>query len=98
MDWSQVLGFTVVGALVTTTGTLVGLFVKEVLLARSFEQWKMKQSLAQVSRKYREPIALSALELCNRLTFMSNEYPPAFLDSGLLAITAEGPVLNSAAD
>jgi hypothetical protein len=52
MDWPQVLGFTVVGDLVTTTGTLAGLFLKEVFLARSFEEWKMKQALAQVSRKY----------------------------------------------
>ena len=98
MDWSQILGFTVVGALVTTTGTLVGLFLKEVVLARSFEQWKTKQSLAQVSRKYREPIALSAIELCNRLMFICDEYPPDFLDSGLLASEPEGPTLSSAAD
>jgi hypothetical protein len=98
VEWSQVLGFTVVGALVTTTGTLIGLFLKEVLLSRSFEQWKMRQALAQVSRKYREPIALSAVELCNRLTFICDKYPPDFLDSGLLAYTPAGPALNSAAD
>jgi hypothetical protein len=98
VDWPQILGFTVVGALVTTAGTLVGLFVKEVLLARSFERWKMKQALAEVSRKYREPIALSAIELCNRLTFICDEYPPDFLDSSLLASTPEGPAVNSAAD
>lgn len=98
MEWSQVLGFTVVGALVTTTGTLIGLFLKEVLLSRSFEQWKLKQTLAQVSRKYREPIALSAVELCNRLTFICDNYPPDFLESGLLACKPGEPSLNSAAD
>ena len=87
-----------VGALVTTTGTLIGLFLKEVLLARSFERWKMKQTLTQVSRKYREPIALSATELCNRLTFICDEYPPDFLDASLLTSTTEGPAVNSAAD
>lgn len=98
MNWPEILKFTVVGALVTTTGTLVGLFLKEVLLARSFEKWKTKQSLEQVSRKYREPIALSAIELCSRLIFICDEYPPDFLDSGLLFSTPEGPALNSADD
>lgn len=98
MEWSQVLGFTVVGALVTTTGTLAGLFLKEVLLARSFERWKMQQALAQVSRKYREPIALSAIELCNRLTVICDEYPPDFLDASLLASSLDEPAVNSAAD
>ena len=98
MEWSQVLGLTVVGALVTTTGTLLGLFLREVLLARSFERWKARQSLAQVARKYREPIALSAVELCNRLTQICNDYPPNFLDSSLLSLTTERPTLNSARD
>lgn len=98
MTWEQFLGFSAVGALVTTAGTLLGLFLKEVLFARSFERWKIKQSLAEVSRKYCEPIALSAIELCNRLTFVCDNYPPDFLDSGLLVTTPEGPALNSAAD
>jgi hypothetical protein len=98
MDWATVLGLTVVGALVTTAGTLLGLFLKEVLLARSFERWKMKQALAQVSRRYREPIALSAIELCNRLTFICDEYPPNFLDASLLNSRPDGPAVNSADD
>ncbi|HLO33851.1 MAG TPA: hypothetical protein VK249_32180 [Anaerolineales bacterium] len=98
MQWPQILGFTVVGALVTTAGTLIGLFLREVLLARSFERWKTKQSLAQVARKYREPIALSALELCNRFTNICDAYPPNFLGSDLLSSAPERPALNFAND
>ena len=87
-----------IAACVTTTGTLLGLFIKEVLLARSFERWKTKQSLAQVARRYQEPIALSAIELSNRLTRICEDYPSSFLDSALLAKIPEGPSLNSQDD
>jgi len=84
MDWGHILGLTVVAALVTTTGTLLGLILKEVFLARSFERWKSRRSLLQVSRKYRDPIVLAALELCNRLDRICREYPPDYLDASLL--------------
>jgi hypothetical protein len=98
MNWGQVLGLTVVGALVTTGGTLLGLFLKEVLLARSFERWKARQSLEQVFRKYCEPMALAAIELCNRLTLICDDFPPDFLESRLLTSTPEEPATNSASD
>ena len=98
MEWSKLLGLTVIGALVTTTGTLIGLFLKEVLLARSFEQWKTKQALAQVSRKYQEPIALAAIELSTRLTRICRLYPADFMDSTLLSSVPDGSALNSADD
>jgi hypothetical protein len=98
MGLNEILGFAVVGALVTTIGTLFGLFLKEVLFARSFEQWKAKQSLDQISRRYRDPITLSALELCNRLKRICDAYPPDFLASDLLASVPARPSLNSSAD
>ena len=98
MPWTQILGLSVVGALVTTIGTLVGLFLREVIFVRSFERWKTMQSLEQVARKYREPIALSAIEVCNRLTDICDHYPPNFLDSGLLSSASDRPALNSAND
>ena len=58
MNWGQVLGLTVVGALVTTGGTLLGLFLKEVLLARSFERWKARQSLECDHRALPSPSVL----------------------------------------
>jgi hypothetical protein len=98
MDLSKLLGLTVLAAIVTTSGTLLGLFLKELFFARSFERWKTKQSLAEVSRKYQEPIALAAIELCNRLTRIWDHYPTNFTDSNLLVSIPEGPTLNSAAD
>ena len=95
---NNLLSFTVVAALVTTAGTLLGLVLKEVLFARSFEQWKLRQSLREVSRKYREPIALSALELANRLSRICDSYPPEYLDSQLLNIDAPKSAVNSADD
>lgn len=98
MEWSQILGFSVVGALVTTTGTILGLFLKDVLLARSFERWKAGHAIEQVARKYREPIALAGLELCNRLVQICRDYPTNFLDSELLVQAVAGPPLNTAQD
>jgi hypothetical protein len=95
---NNLLSFTVVAALVTTAGTLFGLVLKEVLFARSFEQWKLRQSLREVSRKYRDPIALAALELANRLTRICDSYPPEYLDSQLLNIDAPKSAVNSADD
>jgi hypothetical protein len=66
MAWNQILSFAVLAAIITTTGTLLGLLLKEVFLARWFERWKAGRALEEVARKYHEPIALAALELCNR--------------------------------
>jgi hypothetical protein len=99
MTWDKIFGLTVLGAAVTTMGTLIGLVLKERIFARSFERWKTQLSLQQVARRYREPIALTALELCNRLTDVCDEYPPEFLDSSILTVVAPTrPTLTSAAD
>lgn len=59
--------FAVVAALVTTVGTLFGHYLKEVVLARSLEDWKHRRTLREVYRKYRDPIVLAAIELASRL-------------------------------
>src|SRR5436853_2749664 len=99
MTWDRVLGFTVLAAIVTTVGTLVGLVLKERVFARSFERWKAQLALEQIARRYREPIALTALELCNRLADICDRYPSDFLQTSILAVSApHRPTLNSAAD
>jgi len=99
MTWDKILGYAGAGAVVTTIGTLIGLVLKERIFARSFERWKTQLSLQQVARRYREPIALTALELCTRLIDVCDEYPAEFLDSSILTISAPSrPTLNSAAD
>ncbi len=99
MTWDEILGYTVFGAVVTTVGTLIGLVLKERIFARSFERWKTQLTLQQVARRYREPIALTALELCTRFIDVCDEYPADFLDASILTISAPSrPTLNSAAD
>jgi hypothetical protein len=87
--------FTVVAALVTTAGTLCGHFLKEIVLARSFEQWKAKRALDALYRKYRDPIVLSAIELANRFDEICREYPTDFLASQLLGGSSPPPSHNS---
>jgi hypothetical protein len=94
MTWSQILGFSVLAATVTTAGTLLGLFLKEVVFVRSFEQWKASRLLEDTSRKYREPIALAALELCRRLSHICDEYPTDYLWSSLLSANTVNAPLN----
>jgi hypothetical protein len=103
MDLSQltlkeILGFTAVGALITTTGTLIALFLKEWFFARSFEEWKSKRSLEAVYRKYKDPIVLAAMELCNRLEEICKEYPTDFLKTEFIRGVAELPSRSSAVD
>src|SRR3954466_11583963 len=67
--------WTVVAAIVTTVGTLVGHLLKEIVLARSFEAWKRRQTAADIERNYRDPIVLAALELASRLAEIIQEHP-----------------------
>jgi hypothetical protein len=83
---TTVLGFTVIAAIVTTVGTLIGLVLKERVFSRSFERWRNQLTLENVERKYRDPIVLAGLELCNRLQEICDEFPTDFLSSTLLAV------------
>ena len=80
-DW---LGFTVVSAFIGAVTTLVALFLKEYVFARSFENWKRRIALRTIYLKYRDPITLSGIELCNRLSEMIKYYPPTYCDGDVL--------------
>jgi hypothetical protein len=84
MDWSTFFGFTVVGAIVTTIGTLIALVLKETFLVKSFELWKAQHTIEQAKSKYRDPLIRSALELCNRLSQICDEYPSEYFDRSVL--------------
>ncbi|TAY98668.1 hypothetical protein [Rhizobium leguminosarum] len=71
LQLSQILGFSVVGAIVTTLGSLLALYLKDVLAVRSLERWKARQTLISVYRRYRLPIYLAAEELSGRLYRLS---------------------------
>lgn len=60
------LGFTVVAALITVTGNLIALYLKEFLAARSLDRWRAKQALIAVYERYRKPICAAAEELSGR--------------------------------
>lgn len=83
----------VIAAVITTTGNLLATFLKDFLLARSFESWKTKRSLIAIFRHYRDPILLSSVELLNRvreithdIREVTHEMPANFLSSQLLNV------------
>lgn len=63
---SQIVGATVLAAIITVTGNLVALYLKEVLTVRSFERWKSRQTLLSVYRRYQLPIFMAAQDLAGR--------------------------------
>jgi hypothetical protein len=81
---AQVLGLSVVAALVTTIGSLLATFLKDYVFVRSSEKWKERQTLQSVHRRYRDPLRLTAEELRSRLALICAEYPPAFLSADVL--------------
>ena len=80
----DLLGLTVLGAFITTLGTLVGLALKEHFFARSFELWKSRRVLEALFQKYRDPLLLSADELSIRLKEICDGYGSEYLSSSLL--------------
>jgi len=83
--------FTVVAAIVTTVGTLFGHYLKELVLARALERWKRARALADIHRKYRDPIVLSAVEFAKRLSEICNEYPTDYLRQQFLSDAPVAP-------
>ncbi len=80
----QILGLSVIAALVTTVGNLLGTWLKEFLFVRSFERWKERRTLLSVYRKYRDPLLLAAQELRSRVAEICEQYPAAYLRSSVL--------------
>ena len=70
----EYLEFTVIAAIVTTSGTLLGLFLKDFLFVYHFDKLKQHRTLEQISKKYKDPILLSAHELYKRTVDYLNDY------------------------
>ncbi|MEO5641966.1 MAG: hypothetical protein ABIQ40_09605 [Bacteroidia bacterium] len=68
------LGFTVLAAIVTTFGTLTGLFLKEFIFVRYFDNLKEQKTLEKISQKYKDPILLSSSELLRRFHDYAENY------------------------
>ena len=88
----------VVAALITTVGSLFATLLKDFILARSLENWKDKRSLESIYKRYRDPILLSSIELCNRLREITHEIPANFLSSHLMDIQVSRMVTNTELD
>lgn len=71
LPFSEILKLTVLGSVVTVAGSLIALYIKEVLTVRSFERWKARQTLITVYRRYQLPLFLAAEELSNRVFGLS---------------------------
>jgi hypothetical protein len=94
----QWFSFTVVAAVVSTFGSLLGILIKEYFLSRSFETWKQRRSLEQLYEKYRDPLLLAGRELCSRLDEVLEEYPTVYLRSPVLTIDPTGQRKNTIHD
>jgi hypothetical protein len=61
------LEFTVIAAIVTTCGTILGLFIKDFLFVRYFDNLRDQKSLKKISKKYKDPLLLVLNELLGRV-------------------------------
>jgi hypothetical protein len=98
MNWHDLLGFCVLGALVTTIGSLVAIILKDFFLARSIETWKARQQLRQVYLKLRDPLLLATIDLVNRMIEIAFESPANFLEKSLLNVNPSRMIANTADD
>lgn len=91
-------GLTVLGAIISTAGTLLGTVLKEYFFIRSFEKWKQKKILEQLYQRYRDPLFLSALDLSIRLSEINYHYPTTYLKNKVLESNPESQIDNSLLD
>jgi hypothetical protein len=92
------LGLAAVGAIISTTGAILGILIKDLVLARAFENWKIRNALKQVYQKYRDPTRLAARELASRILEILNDYPTAFFQKQVLESRPERQEENSVND
>jgi len=94
----NLLSFAVVAAIVSTSGTFLAMVVKDYFFARSLENWKTKQSLESVYRKYKDPIVLAAMELNIILNQICTEYPPDFVRRRVVNLKPKPSISNAFQD
>lgn len=73
MEAKDLLGLTVLGAAVTTIGSLLAMYIKEFIAVRWTERRKARQTLMEAYRRYQLPLFLAAKELSGRLYGLSRE-------------------------
>jgi len=82
---TELLGLSVVAAVISVVGNLLALALREFLFVRSFERWKERRALRVVYQRYRDPIVLSGLDLLSRLAEIRRTYPTNYLLSEVAA-------------
>lgn len=92
------LGLAVFGAFVSAIGSLLGIFIKDYLFARSFEKWKEKQLLNKIYDRYRDPLFLSAYDLATRILEITQRYPTTYLKREILNSNPDRQIHNSIHD
>jgi hypothetical protein len=98
LQWHDLLGFSVLAAIITTLGSLAATVLKEFFFARSVERWKSRQQLMQVYLKLRDPLLLATIDMVHRFIEIAFETQGDYLDSSLLAQDPDRMYLNSTHD
>lgn len=98
LDLKTWFGLSVLGAAVSTLGSLLGIALKDYFFTRSFERWKQQLTLEQLYQKYRDPLLLSAHELASRTAEILKSFPTVYLKNEVLASRPERQLKNSIHD
>ena len=98
LDLKTWFGLTVLGAIVSTLGSLFGVVLKDYFFSRSLERWKQRQTLEQLYQKFRDPLLLSARELASRTGEVLDHFPTIYLNESVLSSRPEKQVENSIHD
>jgi hypothetical protein len=98
LQWHDVLGLSVLAAVVTTLGSLAATILKEFFFARSVERWKSQQQLREVYLKLRDPLLLATIDMVHRFIEIAFETQVDFLESSLLKSNPNKMSINSAHD
>jgi hypothetical protein len=94
----DLLGLTVIAAVISTVGAILGVLLKDFLFARSLERWKRRESIEQVYARYQAPLLLAARELAFRLAEIVKHYPTVYLRSIVFDTAPDRLLHNSIAD
>jgi len=84
MELNQTLILAIAGAVVTTLGSLLAIFIKEYLLAKYFDDRRDRKTLDKIYKKYKDPILLSVIELSSRVSEILQHYPTVYLNQSAL--------------
>lgn len=98
LDLKTWLGLTVLAAVISTTGALFGIVLKDYFFTRSLERWKQRETLDQIYQRFRDPLLLAARELVSRTFEILHHYPTVYLREKVLASRPTKQIENTIDD